>query len=166
MEHLYVCQFANGHIKVGRSADPEVRVKQHAERVSCLGVELVAFDYYPCSGSVINAEARLIARCAEHASAQRKNEWFEGLQPGLVCEWAREIAGSDDEAPQVDHESPDFRAIVRGLMACGITQAQIAQRCKCDQSTISDIANGRGEPRYSMGVALLKLAAEPAQQPA
>lgn len=159
-ESLYVCHFSNGHIKVGRSVDPVQRIAQHAERLSCVGITLVSHVHYECVGSSVNAESQLIERCAQYAKSRRKNEWFEGLDVSEVREWAASIAQAGDVAPQFDPCAPDFRAIVRGLMASGVRQVDIAAACKCDQSTISDLASGQvKDPRYSMGVVLLGLAA-------
>lgn len=156
-DFLYVCEFSNGHIKVGRAVDPVSRIAQHADRVSCLGVTLERHAQFVCGESAAEAESHLIQACKANATRQHKQEWFEGLLFPEVSEWAERLASFT--RPAVDDErAPDFRAIVRRLCAGGMTQTAIAQHCDCDQSTISDIANGRGEPRYSMGVALLKLA--------
>ena len=34
MSHLYVCQFSNGFIKVGKTENVHKRVRQHAGRVA------------------------------------------------------------------------------------------------------------------------------------
>lgn len=156
-DFLYVCEFSNGHIKVGRAVDPASRVAQHAERVACLGITLDRHAQFACGESAAEAESLLIHRCKAHADQQHKQEWFTGLQFFDVRDWAEGLARASGATPD-DEQAPDFRAIVRRLCADGMTQTAIAQHCGCDQSTISDIANGRGEPRYSMGVALLKLA--------
>lgn len=47
------------------------------------------------------------------------------------------------------------------LKEAGYTQPQIAEFCKCGQSTISELATGETkEPRYSTGQALQQLAAK------
>ena len=52
----------------------------------------------------------------------------------------------------------NWKKIIRDLQAAGITQVQIAERCNCAQTTISDIVNGRTEqPSYSIGAALVAL---------
>lgn len=54
----------------------------------------------------------------------------------------------------------DWPAVVRALVASGLTQPQIAQQCGCGQATLSDLVRGKTkEPRYSTGFALLRLAA-------
>ena len=88
-QYLYVCHFSNGLIKVGRSIDPVSRIAQHAERVSCMGVELVEHQVFLCVGHVIPAEVALIKKCEEEASAKHKNEWFEGLDYTLACHYAQ-----------------------------------------------------------------------------
>lgn len=92
MESLYVCLFSNGHIKVGRSVDPKSRIAQHAERVSCMGIELRDHYTAECVGPASEREQALINRCAEHAEQRFHNEWFVGLQFWEVRDWARNAA--------------------------------------------------------------------------
>jgi len=54
MDNLYVCHFSNGHIKVGRSVDPMARIAAHADRVGCLGIELVEHFLALCTQSPAN----------------------------------------------------------------------------------------------------------------
>jgi predicted XRE-type DNA-binding protein len=161
MEYLYVCHFSNGTIKVGRSATPEARIAQHVERVACLGVTLIEKYIVPCAGSVLMAESMLIQACAENAASQSLNEWFTGLDYSTVCGWAlasSQAEGEDLPEIEVGSDKINFRTLVRNLMACGVTQAQIADRCGCHQCTISDLATGKvSDPFYSMGVKLLAL---------
>ena len=84
MEYLYVCHFSNGHIKVGRSIDPKSRVAQHADRVACIGVELVEHQFFECIGDILQAEYALIDLCATTASRRNKSEWFEGLDYPII----------------------------------------------------------------------------------
>lgn len=161
MEYLYVCHFSNGHIKVGRGIDPEARIAQHKERVSCLGVELVNSYFTPCTGAVITAESALIDLCAKRATSRNLNEWFTGLEFEDVCLLAARCALDAKHAPTeavAADGTINFKALVRSLMAQGVTQAQIAAHCGCHQCTISDLANGKtNDPFYSMGVKLLAL---------
>lgn len=47
------------------------------------------------------------------------------------------------------------------LQEAGLSQPQIARRCGCAQSTISDLASGTTkDPRFSIGKALVELASE------
>ncbi len=94
MSHLYVCRFSSGHIKVGRSIDPESRVAQHAERVACVGVELVEYRTFACTGDVGVAEAALIEKCDAECERRLKSEWFEGLSFESVCAWCGDIAST------------------------------------------------------------------------
>lgn len=49
--------------------------------------------------------------------------------------------------------------IISAIHARGMSQPQIAAKCGCAQSTISDIAAGHTkDPRFSIGKALLALA--------
>lgn len=155
MEYLYVCHFSNGHIKVGRSVDPMARIATHADRVACIGVELVEHFTVECEGAVIPAENCLIARCNESATARHLDEWFVGLDYGDVVRWACDAAAAKLEYPTYDSR---WRNLLADLKRFGMTQMQIADHCGCDQSTISALNNGRaGDPRYSLGEKLIAL---------
>lgn len=92
MQSLYVCLFSNGHIKVGRSDKPMIRIATHADRVACLGVSVAAHRAFECVGRASLAEAELIRRCAAAASKRNAVEWFEGLDFELVAAWTAELA--------------------------------------------------------------------------
>lgn len=92
MEALYVCLFSDGHIKVGRSIDPASRIASHAERVSCLGVDLVESHQTQQVDQIVKREAALIDLCANAASGRHKSEWFLGLMFDAVRGWADECA--------------------------------------------------------------------------
>lgn len=91
-EYLYVCHFSNGHIKVGRSTDPTSRIANHADRVACVGIELVEHHIVECIGHSAPAESDLIGICAGLATKRNKSEWFEGLDFLDVCEIANASA--------------------------------------------------------------------------
>lgn len=157
MEALYVCAFSNGHIKVGRSVDPTARIATHAERVSCMGVDLVDHRTFWCLDPSRPREAQLIARCAEAADERFQHEWFSGLEFSLVCGWAAEAASGQPEG----RPRSKWSALIGELMAAGLSQATIALRCDCKQTTISALYNGRSsEPLHSLGERLLSLHAD------
>lgn len=164
MESLYVCHFSNGHIKVGRSIDPVARIASHADRVACLGVELIEHHVIECVGRSIVSEASLIQRCAANATQRNKNEWFVGLEFPLVCDWANECAKQEHAFGKEfgrDDGRTDFQAVVRALMAKGTGQIELGRYCGCSQASISDIATGRTvDPSYSIGARLLDLLSE------
>lgn len=55
----------------------------------------------------------------------------------------------------------DWKKIIYELSVAGVTQTVMAERCKCSQSTISEISRGEiKNPAYSTGAALLALHAE------
>ena len=92
MTHVYVCQFSNGIIKVGRSIDPHSRVANHIDRVSCVGIQLEESRVYACVSDAIYAERELIAYCSGNAISRIKSEWFDGLNFEDVCKKACELA--------------------------------------------------------------------------
>lgn len=61
----------------------------------------------------------------------------------------------------------DWKKLIADLQALGVTQVQMAERCNCAQTTISDILNGRIEhPRYGIGAELVSLLNERSQSAA
>jgi hypothetical protein len=52
----------------------------------------------------------------------------------------------------------NWKLLVNELMAAGVTQVQIAQECRCAQSSISDLRSGAIEhPRFEIGAKLVEL---------
>jgi predicted transcriptional regulator len=59
----------------------------------------------------------------------------------------------------------DWKQVINQLQAGGLSQPQIAARCKCGQATISDLASGKTtDPRHSLGQALQQLLREREKQ--
>lgn len=53
----------------------------------------------------------------------------------------------------------DWPNIIRALVASGLTQPQIAEACRCGQSTVSDMLNGKTQdPRTTTGLLMLSMA--------
>lgn len=153
MSHLYVCHFSNGHIKVGRSIDPMARIATHAERVSCVGIELVEHAIFECAGLDAPAEAQLIRKCKDAAIAVNKNEWFVGLDFNDVVAWANAAA-----LGVIESSKTTWSKIIRDLQRTGVTQQQVADVCGCRQWTISDLATGKTkDPSFPLGTALIDL---------
>jgi transcriptional regulator with XRE-family HTH domain len=51
-----------------------------------------------------------------------------------------------------------WKNIIDDIQASGLTQTEIAERCKCAQSTISELASTPDRvPSWSIGAALLEL---------
>lgn len=146
---LYVCLFSNGHIKVGRSIDPESRIASHADRVACVGIELVDraifVTEYQCS-----AEAMLIQRCIDACAQKHKNEWFSGLDFEAVCEWARIEAG---QATQETEREGSAGQVER---ACAIVggQAVLARAIGVAPSFINQMVHGSRGVGYINAVAI------------
>jgi transcriptional regulator with XRE-family HTH domain len=148
MQFLYVCRFSNGHIKVGCSNDPATRIRQHADRVACLGVSLTERFDILCADGDESREQALIDRCVEHATMRFQLEWFAGLDFSGVCAWAREAAIAKIE-PR-DEDTFGFRLRCARL-AAGLSQAQLGVGLAPDggdlqKATISAWEVGRNSP--------------------
>jgi hypothetical protein len=92
MDSLYVCLFSNDQIKVGRTTNLPARIKQHCDRVACVGVVLTDLTHWICEEHVEARERWLIDLCAGTASNRFQNEWFTGLDFNTVRSWARQAA--------------------------------------------------------------------------
>lgn len=140
MQYLYVCHFSNGHIKVGRSIDPKARISAHADRVACMGVELVEHHIAECAGHSAPAELALIDRCAQSATKRNKSEWFEGLDFAEVIGWAESFAsGNFISAP-----ATSFIKSIREKL--GVTQSAMAEGLGCTQANVSFYERGQTVP--------------------
>jgi hypothetical protein len=156
MESLYVCHFSNGHIKVGRSINPEARIADHIDRVSCVGLELTEWRVFDCNGPAQPRESALIERCAQAASKRFKSEWFAGLSFDEVCKWAEEAATTEPPSPITT-----WTLLIEQLRRSGWSQAALAAHCGVGAATMSRLALGQqSEPMYSVGEKLLALQAE------
>jgi hypothetical protein len=151
-EYLYVCHFSNGHIKVGRSIYPAVRVAKHADRVSCLGIELLEHCFFECVGDVKGAEAGLINSCAELASDKNKNEWFVGVSYRDAC------ALAEVHAKNVFTECIEsgWAGYVKQILKHGRTQVQLAEEIGVSQPSIAKICTKKStELSFNVGYGLL-----------
>jgi DNA-binding XRE family transcriptional regulator len=126
VESLYVVQFSNGHIKVGRSSDARARIASHADRVACLGVEVSDTFTVECQGPSRPRELQLINACVEQAEGRYQNEWFTGLDFPEVCRWAHEAASLQDA--YIPRESDGFPKRLRdSRILLGLTQAALGE---------------------------------------
>jgi hypothetical protein len=154
MEYIYVCQFSNGHTKVGRSIDPASRIATHASRVACLGVSLVDHCAVVCAISAEESEAALIDFCQKHAETRNANEWFSGLDYQSVLRAALEIANSDGRAAA----PTGWAAYMMLIKRAGVTQTEMASRIGCAQPSLSNVLTGKTkDPSFAVGYGLLQI---------
>jgi len=152
MEYLYVCHFSNGHIKVGRSINPQSRIANHAERVACFGVELVEHHIAECSGLVNPAELSLIKWCDEVSTSKHQNEWFTGVDYVEACQMADTFAAKKAAYERL-YGWPDY---IKEIQKHGLTQTQIGDLIGCSQPAIAKVLSGKtGEPSFGVGYGLL-----------
>jgi hypothetical protein len=155
-ESLYVCRFSNGHIKVGRSIDPNSRIATHADRVACMGVSLESSYITECPNACEARERILIDACVKAGATRFQSEWFAGLDFDEVCKWSYAAAHQDFTVPEV--ETTRWARIIGEMRRQGLTQVYIARVCGCGQPTISDLASGRArDPAHSLGEKLIAL---------
>lgn len=59
----------------------------------------------------------------------------------------------------------NFQKTIQELLDAGFTQVDIAKKCNCSQSSISDIYSGKTEnPNFALGSALMQLHASNVKQ--
>lgn len=108
---IYVCLFASGLIKVGRSHCPAQRVNAHERAAAIHDDPLVAVQIFGCEGDSRVAERKLIDRCAEFSGTRRSSaEWFRGIEFEIVVVWANELA-ADAGSPPPAVFARDFKKI-------------------------------------------------------
>lgn len=78
-ESLYVVEFSDGTVKVGRSIRPSTRISEHRIAAACFGIKVLRTQAFPCSSNAVLAEAEAIRLCIKSADAVRRSEWFVGL---------------------------------------------------------------------------------------
>lgn len=68
------------------------------------------------------------------------------------------MAVDDNNGETVLEDDMDWKSILADLKAAGRTQKDIATKCGCAQTTISDLATGKtDQPAYSIGERLMAL---------
>jgi hypothetical protein len=156
MESLYVCRFSNGHIKVGRSIDPNSRIATHADRVACMGVSLESSYITECPNLPEARERILIDACVKAGATRFQSEWFDGLDFDQVCKWAYDAAHAFDLP--VSSRDTKWSLVIADLRRAGWTHSSLARLLNCGVATVSRLANGQQEePMHSMGETLLRL---------
>lgn len=155
MDSLYVCHFSNGHIKVGRSVDPQSRIASHADRVACMGVELAEHFIAECTGPAEPREVVLIRQCVAEGARRFQNEWFTGLDFQTVCEWASAAATAEhQEQDRRDRFGTRVRA---ARLAAGLTQTEVGDAVGVGKAAISNWESERNGPNVSQLRALCEL---------
>jgi hypothetical protein len=86
--YVYVLRFGSGLVKVGYSADPSKRVRQHQDLANSYGNPVTAqWVSTPHTKAAANEKA-LIAFCAERATAVAGREFFKGVDFDAVVSFA------------------------------------------------------------------------------
>lgn len=94
-EHLYVLEFSCGLVKIGRSINPETRIKAHAQNVLAIsGSTLERDSVLEVGSSAVKAEHALISFCSDRWE-QRSREWFFGADYWQVVHEAFKISNME-----------------------------------------------------------------------
>ena len=86
--HLYVIQFPTGALKVGKTASPLRRLRDHAEAAKVYGVEIANTWISPRHDGHSKTERQLIKFCADRGRLVRGKEYFADLGFEFVREYA------------------------------------------------------------------------------
>lgn len=77
--HVYICQFDNGMVKVGRSArNPQARIDSHAKRMSCTGSKMIDNYISPILNYHEEVEEELMSIIENHLTSDSR-EWASGI---------------------------------------------------------------------------------------
>lgn len=92
--HLYIVEFTSGVLKVGKSANPERRLEQHA-KAGLVKHAWVSARHLGCSAT----ERELLAYCADHGQLHGGREYFTGLKlsPVIIRATLIVLAAKDKE---------------------------------------------------------------------
>lgn len=101
---IYVIQFTSGLVKIGRSINPELRIKTHESIVYAISGHGIARQWVKkLDGSAANAENQLIRWCSVQWDS-RANEWFPCADFELITEYADTLTG-DTNAGQTKRKT-------------------------------------------------------------
>lgn len=92
--HLYVVEFSDGTVKIGRGTNPEKRIADHKARMAVAGITLVDHSTFKCEGHAGHSERQALIRSAAYGGVTVKHgrEWFSGLPYETACQIASECA--------------------------------------------------------------------------
>lgn len=96
---LYLCEFSNGTLKVGRGIKTRDRIQHHRATAACFGIELkrtVEFAFH----NPQRAEALLISWCRDRAVTVSSKEWFQGIDFDSCVEFVNQLLLADFGPPQ------------------------------------------------------------------
>lgn len=96
---IYICQFSDQTIKIGRGEKPKKRIADHRARGEVFNIALIKVAILPCF-DIEKAEALLIDWCAHRCSIQIHREWFHGVDFEACKDFASQI--------QVAHLGPTY----------------------------------------------------------
>lgn len=106
--HVYIVEFSDGTVKVGYSARPTPRIRQHQDNAACFGIAIARhWVSAPHFGARKN-ELKLIAWGLVHAEAVRKKEYFAGIDYAAIQAYAETL-------PMAGYTDSEFEAYTKEL---------------------------------------------------
>jgi hypothetical protein len=92
--HLYVIEFSDGLVKVGRSVCPRDRIKQHHKQMAEVGRRIRRYAFYRSPHGYSDCERELLDRLLRFAAPIRgMAEWFYGLRYEVAANLAKQMSG-------------------------------------------------------------------------
>ncbi len=120
--YIYVIEFSNGTVKVGRSAEVTERIKVHDATARSFGLSIISKWTSPLHRDWKDNEEKLKALAEELGGVPNNGEYFAGLSFGLI---AAAAAGLPFEPPGLEAErapqrKPDWLAasVASGVVRC------------------------------------------------
>ena len=101
-EYLYVVEFVDGLLKVGRTTDRIARMRTYEME----GKKITRRHFsQPCSYSAIRAEWLLVRQCRRVRIPACGSEWFRNLSFDTVVRWVNSFSCDESACEIFDRES-------------------------------------------------------------
>lgn len=92
--HVYVIQFSNGVVKVGKAVHPESRIGDHRHDAAVHNISIVDGFVSDAHPGQSKTERELIKFCAHHGTRTAAgNEYFTGIDFEAACSFADDAVG-------------------------------------------------------------------------
>ncbi|MGV9380022.1 GIY-YIG nuclease family protein [Nonomuraea sp. NPDC003707] len=118
LQSLYVIAFDSGVLKVGRSADPVTRLRQHRSDARKHGYMDIAEWFSPPYPKALQHERALLHLCHAEGTLREGREWFSGLDYDYVQRWAQVLSRQPERAAR-------RKTVWQGAAAVAVVAAEV-----------------------------------------
>lgn len=103
--YIYVVGFSGGTVKVGLTNNARNRIDSHGTMGAAFGQTITFVWVSPAHQEYRDNEDVLIAFCNDHARERNRAEYFMGIKPEAVCEFAQTLPMTSFDYEQYKRES-------------------------------------------------------------